>query len=304
MNLADGWWPFSTKRLKEQPSSAQTISEPTEGPPVSESSVLKALPEALKQQLRAPSQQVQQGITMIAGILGVVCMANGEVMLFQIIVFGAFVVSALLMRNEAAAMWGADSDSPLSMATAVEVGLASAVIVFHAYDGILLAIGALVGCFIAQVLEKFVVNNLGVDAATFDEEHVVFVWYSIFTLGCWGLVARKMHGKYLGIVTSFFGGALVASSALYVMQAHRTWVDCLGEILGGADVPPGYEPVVTNTTAWGSEVTVPGYSNLHLVGYAIWAVCFLAGAKLQFSSKAKAKEAGAGSYNNMVVIDP
>jgi len=307
----NSWWPFAPLVPKQQPSSAPTIPEltPTEGPPESESSLLKALPEALKQQLRAPSKQVQQGLAAVAGVLGLVCMANGEVMLFQIIVFGTFVVSALLMHNEAAAMWGAGSasDSALSMVTALEAGLASTVIVFYAYDGVLLVIGALVGCFIAHVSEKFVVSTLGVDAATFDE-HVVFVWYSIFTLGCWGLVARKMHGKYLGVVTSFFGGGLVASSVLFVMQAHQMWVDCLGELLGGADVTPGYVPVVTNTTAqvtaWGEADAVRGFSNFHLVGYAIWAVCFLAGAKFQFSSKAAAKAKEAGSYNNFVTIDP
>jgi len=108
----------------------------------------------------------------------------------------------------------------------------------------------------------------------------------------------KKHGKYLGVVTSFFGGALVASSALYALHAGGMWVDCLGVLLGNAGeaiVNTGDAPWATNTTVWGDKTLVPGLpqvSNFQLVGYGIWAVLFLAGATFQCKSQAKARELG------------
>jgi len=170
----------------------------------------------------------------------------------------------------------------------LEAGLAGVFVACVAYEAILLCLGAFVGFYLAHAVEKLAVEHMGVDAATFEDGTIAFIWYSVFVLGCWGLVASKKHTKYLGVVTSFFGGALVASSVLYFQHGRGKWVDCFERLLHGAESEAALQANLSHDQT--------------ATAYAVWAIAFLIGTCIQ-CKKARAREVGVASLDGVVTID-
>jgi len=267
-------------------------------------SVLHTVKETVLRQLRDASQGGQEINAWIALAVGVALMLDGEAVLKWVVLGGVFVFATLIAHNESSAFWGLGHNSQVQKLTGIEAGLVCAYVAFHCVESVILVFGAWFGFFMARASEKFLVGH-GVEAFE-TVPWLSFVWYSIFALGCWLLVATKRHVKALGVATAFFGGPLVSSSICFFLTESAmkgsfasarpimgAWVDFFQLLIGdgdGNDV--GLWANVTQGALSGDADAAWPFDRIF--GCLLWAACFVLGAfvqvKLKAARAAKAKE--------------
>lgn len=244
-------------------------------------------------------QAADAGCALVAGLL---MLTNGEFVFKWIMVAAAGILAMLVALSELSARGLVDPH--VRAMAAVEVFLVASYTGLKGLNGLLLGVGALFGFFLASSLER--VLNLVVQGQNEEHQHIITaVWYSIFVLGCMSPVAKKGYTRFLTIIASIAGGALVSSAVAWIVTTAsvRGKLNVMSELV--PDLQPGKEApwykflallVSSDAEDVGLFANTPsdtfkGFWNLdRVLGLSLWFLLFLLGTVKQFNSLAKQKK--------------
>jgi len=195
-------------------------------------------------------------------------------------------------------------DPHVRAVAALEVFLVASYTALKGLDGVMLGVGAAFGLFLASNLEG--VLNLVVQVQNEEHQHIITaVWYSIFVLAFMSPVAKKGYTRFLAIIASIAGGALVSSAVAWIattasVHGKFSAMNQLVPSLQPGKEAPWYKFLALLVSADAEDVglfantpsdTFKGFWNLdRVLGVSLWFLLFLLGTIRQFNSLAKQKK--------------
>jgi len=263
-------------------------------------SVWKHLVQSVETTLSQPKFQTADAAC--AGVFGLLMLLNGEIVFKWTMVVATGILVMLVAMSELSSL---GMHQHLRGLVALEVFLAATYTASKGLDGIMLGVGGLFGLFLAAKAEPIL--NLVVSGHFAEHQHqLTAAWYSLFVLGCMSAVVRRGYARFLAIIASILGGALVSSAAAWIAMtasAHGK-MNFMTQLV--PDLKPGVEApwfkffallVSSDAEDVGLFARTPsdtfqGFWNLdRVLGLSLWFLLFILGTVKQFNALAKQKAA-------------
>lgn len=203
-------------------------------------SVLHSAKKALHNQLRRPHGQIFNA--SVALVAGLAMIFNGNFVLKWLVAGAVFLLATIIAENEVESYWSLGDESYLRRVVGVEVGLVCAFIAHQGYEGVMVVLGAVFGSFVAYGVQTSAQGIFEFDIKQ-SPQWVAVALYSIIILFFTSAVARKKHLGFLGIISSFFGGAL-AVTALHWFATEYVVKHNVQIRYHGADLVPKQGPYI------------------------------------------------------------
>jgi len=172
-------------------------------------SILQTIADAIRRQLRAEENQWVNAV--LAFVVGLVMVFDGEFVFKWLVVGFTFVISLLIALNDVSILWGLGAGDPLRMVIGVEAGAAMAFAAYKGIDGMMMVIAFFFGGFVAFGLQ----NSLAAFINVSDNEALIVGLYSVIVAGTMTLVYFKKHARMLIMVSSIAGGLFVSTALSY-----------------------------------------------------------------------------------------
>mmetsp|Transcript_66720 Transcript_66720/g.131255 ORF Transcript_66720/g.131255 Transcript_66720/m.131255 type:complete len:352 (-) Transcript_66720:178-1233(-) len=173
--------------------------------PPSADSILKHIRSVFEEQIR----QHSGASGLIALLVGLIMLFDGEDVFKWLVVGAAFVASCVLAVSDLKAEWAAEDHFLLDHLVGILVGVAGAYAAWLGFNGLVVLVGAGVGGVAAFGAQKLLIL---MHLEVFRTKGVaIVILYSVFVAFGVLLFRTKKHAKGLAIVSALAGGALVAA---------------------------------------------------------------------------------------------
>mmetsp|Transcript_44754 Transcript_44754/g.130308 ORF Transcript_44754/g.130308 Transcript_44754/m.130308 type:complete len:344 (-) Transcript_44754:195-1226(-) len=186
--------------------------EPSEaGPPPTADSIARHLTQTVVHQLRSSHHQWINA--SVALIIGLAMVFDGQMVFKWVLLAAAFLLAFILAMSDLRAEWASQEHAVLRHIVGLEVGLAAAYAAWRGFEGLVVAVGALLGAVVAHFLQGWGVS-MGFDLFQAQGPAIIGLYSVCVAAGILAFRFKK-HAKALAILSSMLGSALVASAAAW-----------------------------------------------------------------------------------------
>jgi len=189
--------------------------------------ILQEIADVIGEQLHVKEGQLINAVA--AFVVGLLILIDGNMIFKTLLLLAVFAVSGTFAATEVSIAWSLHGGwkNDLVVCVGLEVGAIMAYVAYKGIDGIMTGIAVFFGLFVASGIQQTVALQ---ESGLNGNHHVVLYLYSAAVLASMVVVRR---GRMLAIISSAFGGLLVASSIcfLYTFAATKGQLGALKQVV-------------------------------------------------------------------------